>query len=99
MADGHIKALSYLESNNGFHIWNLGSEKGFSVYEVVQTFQQISGVKLDIRYNSRRQGDIAVSLASAKKSTATTWMESRKKLSTMLIDMYNFSTQNHSNGK
>ena len=52
LADGHIKALSYLESNNGFHIWNLGSEKGFSVYEVVQTFQQISGVKLDIRYNS-----------------------------------------------
>ena len=99
LADGHIKALSYLESNNGFHIWNLGSEKGFSVYEVVQTFQQISGVKLDIRYNSRRQGDIAVSLASAKKAQRQLGWKAEKKLSTMLIDMYNFSTQNHSNGK
>ena len=45
LIDGHIKAMKYIEKNDGVKIWNLGSGKGYSVYEVLEKFEKILGFK------------------------------------------------------
>ncbi len=68
LADGHILALQYLEHNQGFHIFNLGNGRGYSVREVIETAETIFGDKLNIVGHPRRSGDPSVSYADASKA-------------------------------
>ncbi|MGM5483321.1 MAG: UDP-glucose 4-epimerase GalE [Nanobdellota archaeon] len=64
LVDAHILALE--NSYNG--ILNLGSEEGFSVFELVKYFKEISGKDFKLKIESRREGDPAKILASSKKA-------------------------------
>ncbi len=62
IASAHIKALNYLidkKQKNNFSIFNLGTGNGVSVLEAIQSFEKISGVKLNFKIGSRRAGDVA----------------------------------------
>jgi UDP-glucose 4-epimerase len=63
LIDGHISAISLLNSNGKSATINLGSGKGFSVLDVIKTFEEISGAEVPKTIASRRPGDIAISLA------------------------------------
>lgn len=64
LADAHIKALEVKDS----HIINLGSEKGYSVFEIVKEFEKVSGKKLPYKITKRRAGDPAKLIATSKKA-------------------------------
>jgi len=69
LAEAHIAALSYLDTPSiPFDIINLGSEKGFSVLDVVQTFETVLNSPLSYIYGPRRKGDIASIYSSCKKA-------------------------------
>lgn len=68
LADAHIKALEYLKANEQSHIFNLGTGKGSSVQEVVDTARRISGVELPIEYAQRRPGDPVAIYADNRKA-------------------------------
>lgn len=61
----HRLALEYLSSSPGFHIFNLGSENGVTMKEVVATFEKVTGKKMGYKIGPRREGDIPVSIADA----------------------------------
>ena len=63
LIDGHISAISLLNSNCQSTTINLGSGTGFSVLDVINTFEQISGSEIPKIIISPRPGDIATSLA------------------------------------
>ncbi len=58
LADGHVKALNYL-FNNGSNLvtLNIGTGKGFSVLELINTFQEINSIKVPFIFDKRREGD------------------------------------------
>ncbi len=64
LVDAHIKAIKM----KGSRIINLGSEKGYSVFEVIKKFEELSNRKIPIKIVKRRKGDIAVSIASSKEA-------------------------------
>lgn len=66
LADAHIKALKV----KGSHIINLGSEKGYSVWEIVKAFEKVSGKKMPYKIIKRREGDVARLIASSTKAKA-----------------------------
>lgn len=68
LAKGHIKALEYLENYTGTHTFNLGTGKGYSVLDLVKTFEEVNKVHIPYRIVNRRLGDIAVSYADASKA-------------------------------
>lgn len=68
LANGHLKALDFLENNTGTHTFNLGSGKGYSVLDLVRTFEEVNKVRIPYRFVARRPGDIAVSYADASKA-------------------------------
>ena len=63
LAKGHLSALEH--SKPGVSIYNLGTGKATSVFEIVDTFERISGKPLPKRVGERRAGDLAVVCADA----------------------------------
>ena len=68
LASGHLKALDKLREKPGLVIYNLGTNRGYSVMELVHTFEKVSGRKIPYRVVERRPGDIAISYADASKA-------------------------------
>lgn len=59
LVTGHIKALDRIRRDKGVGIWNLGTGKGYSVLEIVKTFENVCGVKIPYTMSPRRNGDVA----------------------------------------
>lgn len=66
LADAHLKALEYIE-NNDSNIFNCGYNKGYSVKEVIQTMQKVSGIDFPVEITPRRDGDPAILIADSTK--------------------------------
>ncbi|RJQ37572.1 MAG: UDP-glucose 4-epimerase GalE [Dehalococcoidia bacterium] len=63
LAQGHLKALERLEDAPGLVTCNLGTGKGYSVLEMVRSFEWVSGVTIPYEVAARRPGDIAACYA------------------------------------
>lgn len=71
LAEAHVRALEYLEkSSHSCDVFNVGTGNGFSVKEVVDTFESVNGLKLQYTYAARRSGDIAKIWANTTKVNA-----------------------------
>lgn len=68
LCDAHLKALDYLARDAENEVFNLGTETGFSVLEVIEAVQQVTGKKVAYSVQGRRPGDPPVLVASAKKA-------------------------------
>ncbi|PLR67945.1 UDP-glucose 4-epimerase GalE [Bacillus sp. UMB0893] len=75
LANAHILALdSLLKGTNKTNTYNLGNGKGYSVKEVVDMCEKVTGKKAKIMIADRRDGDPAMLVASsAKISTELGW--------------------------
>ena len=67
ISNAHILALEKIDKFQA-EVFNLGSENGFSVKEIIKEAEKITGKKFSIKYLPRREGDISVSVASARKA-------------------------------
>ncbi len=66
LAKAHIAALNRLlgeKNNTSFEVFNVGTGKGSSVLEVIQSFENVSGVNLNYKIVERREGDITAAYA------------------------------------
>ncbi|UII22641.1 UDP-glucose 4-epimerase GalE [Fulvivirga ligni] len=69
LAKAHIAALDYLlaEKEDCLEVFNVGTGNGNSVQEVVDTFQEVTGVKLNYEIGPRRAGDVEKVYSDATK--------------------------------
>lgn len=63
LASAHVDALKYLEKNEGNHVFNVGYNTGYSVKEVIETTEKVTGIELNVEYKPRREGDLASVIA------------------------------------
>ncbi|MDO5027693.1 MAG: UDP-glucose 4-epimerase GalE [Bacillota bacterium] len=68
LAKGHVKAIAYIEKNPGLDIINLGTGRGYSVLEVLKSFEKAVGREIPYKIVERRPGDIATTYAKADKA-------------------------------
>lgn len=68
LADAHIKALEYLGSNPGGHIFNAGTGRGYSNLEIIRMAERISGRKVNYTIGDRRPGDVVATTADPTKA-------------------------------
>lgn len=87
IANAHTKALQYLSRQNiggTVEVLNLGTGNGVTVLEAIQSFERISGEKLNYKLGPRRPGDVVSIYANNNKAvTALGWQISRD-LDTMM---------------
>jgi len=65
LARAHLAAVEFMAHHEGFHAFNLGNGKGFSVLEVIQAAAKVVGRDVPYEIAGRRPGDPAVLVASA----------------------------------
>jgi len=68
LATAHILALEYIVKHRKSLVVNLGSEKGYSVAEMVEAVRAITGQPIPVIQAGRRPGDPSISIASSKKA-------------------------------
>ncbi|CNI24014.1 UDP-glucose 4-epimerase GalE [Yersinia vastinensis] len=92
LAEGHLCALNKLTT--GFKVYNLGSGVGYSVLQMINEFERISGKKIPYEIVARRSGDIAECWASAKLAFNELGWEAKRNLTDMLTDAWNWQQRN-----
>lgn len=91
LAKGHVKAIEKLtKENKGLFIYNLGTGQGYSVLDIIKTFEKVNGVKINYKIAPRRPGDIASCYSDPSKAKKGLGFECTKTLDDMVRDSYNF---------
>jgi len=85
---GHLKALEFLKKNQGIHTWNLGTGQGYSVFEIVKSFENIVGIKIPYEVLPRRTGDIAECWSDPSKATRELHWYAAHNLEEMMSDAW-----------
>lgn len=71
LAKAHVIALKRLvekENKTNFEVFNLGTGTGSSVLEVIESYERVSGGKLNYRIVDRRPGDVTMAYADTRKA-------------------------------
>ncbi|WP_445491764.1 UDP-glucose 4-epimerase GalE [Niallia sp. 03133] len=96
LANAHILALEALLSESKRTVtYNLGNGNGFSVKEVIDTCEKVTGRKANIEYADRRAGDPAKLVASSEKIQEELGWEPKFKLEEIISSAWKW----HSKGK
>jgi len=81
LAEAHVVALERIlesKSTEAYEVFNLGTGKGSSVLEVIQSFERVSGQKLTYEIGARREGDVIAAYAdTTKANTVLGWKTKR----------------------
>ncbi len=91
---GHLCALRKIDEKPGLKIYNLGTGKGYSVFEIVKTFEKVNKVKIPYIITDRRPGDIAICYANIDKAKKELGFIASKTLEDMCKDSWNFQQKN-----
>ena len=94
LSKGHVAAVDYVAKNTGCEVFNLGTGIGYSVLDMVTTFQQVNDVPVPHIIAPRRPGDIAICYADPAKSAAVLGWKAEKKLADMCRDAWNWQENN-----
>lgn len=94
LAKGHIKALEKAMRDTGVDAYNLGTGNGYSVLDIVKTFEKENGVAVNYKIADRRPGDIAACFANAEKAEKELGWKAELGLSQMCRDSWNFILKN-----
>ncbi len=97
LAIGHLRALEKLEEGMGVLTYNLGTGKGYSVLEVLHTFEQVCGQRIPYIITARRPGDIESCYADATLAKMHLGWEAKRSLVEMCEDAW-FWQSNYPNG-
>lgn len=71
LAEAHVIALQRLLNNknkDAFEVFNVGTGKGSSVFEVIQSFEKVTGKPLNYQIVDRRPGDVTAVYADTSKA-------------------------------
>lgn len=68
LAQAHVLGLDYLLQGNNSQIFNLGNGNGFSVREIVEATEQVTGKKIKVIECDRRLGDPPILVGSSQKA-------------------------------
>lgn len=88
LAEGHTAALRYGLAHTGTEVFNLGTGKGTSVLELIQTFERVNHLHLPWQMGPRREGDIAECYAETDKAGRVLGWTAKRTLEDMCRDSW-----------
>jgi UDP-glucose 4-epimerase len=95
LAIGHIKALEKLnKEGKGLFIYNLATGTGYSVLDIINTFEKVNNVKVNYKIVNRRPGDIAACYSDPTKAKEELGFVATKTLEDMCRDLWNYEKNN-----
>lgn len=98
LAEAHILALqSLLEGKHKTGTYNLGNGEGYSVKEVIDMCEKVTGRKSNIVISDRRKGDPAMLVASSKRIYKDMGWKAKRNLEEIIRTAWEFHKNNYTN--
>ncbi len=94
LAEGHVAAVRYAENHAGTEVFNLGTGCGYSVLDLVKTFEKVNGINIPYVIDPRRSGDIAACYADPSKAKIRLGWSAKRNLDDMCRDSWNWQKNN-----
>ena len=108
LAESHLLALNYIgikafdqklnysaKDNYGFNVFNIGTGKGLSVLELINTFQKVNEIEVPYKFTSRRPGDVSSSFADVNKSLKAFEWNAKRTIEEMCASAWNYKKKNY----
>lgn len=89
LALAHQAALNY--EKEGINYFNIGTGKGYSVLNLLKTFEEINKIKIPFKFVDRRKGDVATVFADSKSAEEVLNWKAQKNLEDMCRDSFLFA--------
>lgn len=96
LAKAHVKALELLNTISGtshYDIFNLGTGDGYTVLDIIKTFEEVNDLKLNYAIGPRREGDVEQVYASTDKANQILKWKAELDLKTALKDAWKWQLQ------
>ncbi|MCW5908405.1 MAG: UDP-glucose 4-epimerase GalE [Chitinophagales bacterium] len=96
IANAHTKAVQYLQNDmqqQAVEVFNLGTGNGVTVLEAIQSFERVSGKKLNYRLGERRAGDVISIYANNEKARTMLGWNIERNLDTMMHTAWQWEQQ------
>lgn len=90
LAKGHVAAIRYAEEHEGLETINLGTGQGYSVLDLVQTFEKVNHLSLPYVIDPRRSGDVASCYADPSYAKELLGWQTEKTLDDMCRDSWHW---------
>ena len=88
LAKGHIKAINKVMNSKGIDAYNLGTGHGYSVLDLVHTFEKVNHIHVNYQIVGRRPGDVASCYADPTYALKQLGWKAEKSLDDMCKDAY-----------
>jgi UDP-glucose 4-epimerase len=93
LAEAHVLAIKRLVDKNNktnFELFNLGTGIGYSVLDVINTFQEVNRIKVNYKITKRREGDVEAIYADASLAEKELKWKAKRDLKQMLKSAWNW---------
>jgi UDP-glucose 4-epimerase len=97
IARAHVDSLNFLKKKKGFHLFNLGTNKGTSVLKVIDNFEKIIGIKIKYVFKKKRIGDSEKSVAYINKAKKILKWRPLHNINDICNSIYRYSINNKDN--
>ena len=94
LARGHVCALKAIQRKCGLAVYNLGTGHGYSVLDIVNSFQRVNGVRIPYVIKPRRPGDIATCYSNPEKAFRELGWKANYGIEEMCRDSWNWQKNN-----
>ncbi len=99
LANGHLKAIEKLESNDTeedfkLNVYNLGTGNGYSVLDLIKTFEEVNNIEVPYKIIERRAGDIGTCYSDPIKAESELGWKAKYSLEDMCRDSWNYQKNN-----
>jgi UDP-glucose 4-epimerase len=96
LADAHVLGLEYLLKGGDSEVFNLGNGNGFSVREVIETAEQVTGKEISVVECLRRPGDPPALIGSGEKASKILgWQPQYSSLKDILTHAWQWHQKRH----
>ncbi|NCB92496.1 MAG: UDP-glucose 4-epimerase GalE [Clostridia bacterium] len=91
LAEAHFLGLKWIMEHDASNDFNLGSNQGFTVFEMIEALKKVSGMEVPYVIANRRKGDPAVLVASNEKAKSVLgWNPKYSEIGQILQDAWNW---------
>ena len=93
IAEAHLNAAEYLLSGNKSIVLNLGTGRGYSILEVLNELERVTGKIINYSFKPRRDGDAQSLIADISEAKKLIGYEPKYDLADILKTAYNWHTK------
>lgn len=90
LANAHFLAYEYAIKNSGFEVFNLGTSKGFSIKEILNTVEKVTNQPVKFEVVARRAGDPDLLVADNQKAKEMLGWRPEHDIEKIISDAYKY---------